>query len=106
MKRTAKADNKTRKPAKMVVKRAFEYKNGNVSFNLEIDGWITIYDLTLVLYKDKETGEDKYFISFPQKQDSKGNYWNWVYFNVLQEEQDVIEEQIEYLLEHPEEQSK
>ena len=103
MKRSSKADNKTRKPAAMVVKRAYEYKNGNISFNLEIDGWITIYDLTLVKYIDKDTKEEKYFISFPQKQDSQGNYWNWVYFNVLQEEQDVIEEQIEYLLEHPEE---
>lgn len=101
---TGKSNNKTRKPAKMVVKRAFEYKNGNVSFNLEIDDWITIYDLTLVKYIDKDTKEEKYFISFPQKQDSGGNYWNWVYFNVLQEEQDVIEEQIEYLLENQDDQ--
>ena len=95
---TNKPNNKTRKPAKMKVLRAFEYKNGNISFNLEIDGWITIYDLTLVHYIDKETREEKWFISFPQKQEQGGNYWNWVYFNVLLEEQDEIEQQIEEIL--------
>ena len=104
---TLKQSKKTtqeREAHQMVVKRAFEFKNGNVSFDLEIDGWLTIYSMTLVALH--ENGKDQeitgYFVSFPQHKDAKGNYWSYAYFKIIQPEQDVIEDQIQFLLEEVE----
>ena len=107
-----------RKPHMMVVKRAYQYKNNNVAFDLEVDGWITIYNMTLVatysdenkekMKKSKKIDYDKfepenYFISFPQHQDDDGNWWSYAYFKILEEEQDVIEDQIQHILDEAEE---
>ena len=105
LKKTNKS-NTQREAHNMTVKRAHEFKNGNVSFDLEIDSWITIYNMTLVaLHENKKDKEEitGYFISFPQHKDDKGNYWSYAYFKIIQPEQDMIEEQIENLLENPEE---
>lgn len=97
----------TRKPHALVVKRAHRFDNNNIAFDLEIDSWITIYNMMLVATyseadkkkKDKSKCEpESYFISFPQHKDDKGNYWSYAYFKILQEEQEVIEEQIEHIL--------
>ena len=107
-----------RKPHQMVVKRAFQYKNNNVAFDLEVDGWIIIYNMTLVAtYSDEDKEKmkkakkvdydkfepEKYFISFPQHKDDAGNWWSYAYFNILEEEQDVIEDQIQHILDESEE---
>ena len=95
-----KSTNTKRKPCKINVLRAYEFENGNISFDMEIDGWITLYGLTMI-YIEKE---DRYFVSFASHQDKKdkNTYWNWYYFNVLPEEQADIEEQIEKILEENE----
>ena len=107
-----KTEKSERKPHQMVVKRAHLFdKSNNVAFDLEIDGWITIYNMRLVATyseadkkkKDKSKCEpESYFIAFPQHSDDKGNWWSYAYFKILQEEQDVIEEQIQYLLDEAE----
>ena len=44
-----------RKAHMMVVKRAYKFDNNNISFDLEIDGWITIYNMLLVAtYSEKD----------------------------------------------------
>ena len=55
-----KKENKEREVHQMTVKRAYEFDNGNVAFDLEIDGWLTIYNMTMVHNKN-----DEYFVSFP-----------------------------------------
>ena len=97
----------------MKVLRAYQFdKSNNVAFDLQIDGWITIYNMTLVaLYNEadkKKKDKSKcdpvgYFVSFPQHQDDDGNWWSYAYFKIIEPEQDMIEEQIEYLLNNPEE---
>ena len=37
-----------RQAHQMIVKRAHQFDNNNIAFDLEIDGWITIYNMTLV----------------------------------------------------------
>ena len=99
------AKTEERKAHQMVVKRAHEFDNGNVSFDLEIDGWITIYNMTLVALHENKKDEKEitgYFISFPQHKDKAGNYWSYAYFKIIQPEQDMIEEQIEHLLDENE----
>lgn len=103
MKRTTK--NTEREAHKMVVKRAHEFDNGNVAFDLEIDSWLTIYNMTLVALHENKKDKNEitgYFVSFPQHKDDKGNYWSYAYFKIIQPEQDVIEEQIEHLLDEAE----
>lgn len=98
----SKKTSKEREAHNMTVKRAYEFENGNVAFDLEIDGWITIYNMTLVALHENKTKKDEitgYFISFPQHKDKEGNYWSYAYFKIIQPEQDMIEEQIEHLLE-------
>ena len=91
----------------MVVKRAYKFDNNNISFDLEIDGWITIYNMLLVAtYNEKDQAKkdkskctpESYFVSFPSHKDDKGNYWDYAWFKIIPAEQDVIEEQIEHLL--------
>ena len=103
-----KTEKSERKPHQMVVKRAHLFdKSNNVAFDLEIDGWITIYNMRLVATysdadkkkKDKSKCEpESYFVTFPQHQDDNGNWWSYAYFKILQEEQDVIEDQIQAIL--------
>lgn len=101
-----------RKAHMMVVKRAYKFDNNNISFDLEIDGWITIYNMLLVAtYSEKDKSKkdkskcipEAYFVSFPSHKDDKGNYYNYAYFKIIPDEQDVIEEQIEHLLDETEE---
>lgn len=103
---------KEREAHKMVVKRAHQFDNNNIAFDLEIDSWITIYNMMMVaIYseadkkkKDKSKCEpESYFISFPQHKDDKGNWWSYAYFKIIEPEQDMIEEQIEHLLAEAEE---
>ena len=108
-----KSEKSERKPHMMVVKRAYQFdKSNNVAFDLEIDGWITIYNRRLVATyseadkkkKDKSKCDpEAYFIAFPQHQDDNGNWWSYAYFKILQEEQDVIEDQIQHILDEAEE---
>lgn len=72
--------------------RAHEFKDGNIAFDLKING-ITLYNLTLVWYKK----EKRYFISFPSKKvDDK--YYNHYWFPVEDDLLAGIKKEIEDLL--------
>ena len=76
--------------------RAYEFENGNVSFNMEVNG-ITIYNCMYLEGKTK-TGEDYEMIAFPQTKDKDGKYWNNVYFEISEELKADIIKQLEALV--------
>ncbi len=60
--------------AKIEVTRAYEFDDGNISINLEIND-VTIYGASIV------KGKNGRFVSFPSyKKD--GKYWNHAYFRL------------------------
>ena len=65
------------------VRRAHQFDNGNISFELQL-GAITLYRLIVVKAKD-----DHEFISFPQYQ-SNGKWYNYYYIPFTAEDQDDI----------------
>lgn len=73
------------------VLRAHEFDNGNVSFDMLVNG-ITIYGCTYI-----ET-EKNSFVSFPQRKDKDGKYWNNAYFKIEEDVQNDIVKQLEALL--------
>lgn len=66
------------------VTRAHEFDNGNVSFDMLING-VQIYRLSVVSAKDS----DRQFIGFPSYQ-SNGKWYNYVYLPLSQEDSDKI----------------
>ena len=72
--------------------RAHEFKDGNIAFDMKLNG-ITLYGLTLVWYKK----EKRYFISFPSKK-TEDKYYNHYWFPVSDDFQDDIKKQIKDLL--------
>lgn len=73
------------------VLRAHEFENGNVSFDMLVNG-VTIYGCT---YIETKKGS---FVSFPQRKDKDGKYWNNAYFKVEEDVQADIEKQLEALI--------
>jgi DNA-binding cell septation regulator SpoVG len=71
--------------AKINVTRAYEFDNGNISINLEVNG-VTIYGASIV------NGRNGKFVSFPSyKKD--GRYWNYAYFPFDEDElEDVLDQ--------------
>lgn len=65
------------------IKRAFEFDNGNVSFDMEYAG-ITFYRMTVVKTKD-----GKEFISFPSYE-SNGKWYNYFYIPLSEKDQDAL----------------
>lgn len=71
------------------VTKAYQFENGNIAFNIQIDD-ITIYDCILVKKKKVKKGESEYFVSFPQKK-VKEDYFSIVYTVLsVEEEEDII----------------
>ena len=73
------------------VTRAFEFENGNVSFDCIVNG-ISVYGMTVI------EGKKGDFIAFPQRKGSDGKYYKYVWFEISEELQDDIIKQIEKLL--------
>lgn len=70
------------------ITRAHEFDNGNVSFDMLING-VQIYRLSVVTAKD--TGEQ--FIGFPSYQ-SNGKWYNYVYLLLSEEDRDKIIDEV------------
>lgn len=87
-------DNKEAR--KFKVARAYQFKNGNVAFNLEIAG-ITIYDCVLVKKRNPKEGDSEYFVSFPQKK-IKDDYLSIVWTTLTPEEEEDIINQIDEMV--------
>ena len=87
-KRTSKKTTEQRetyslKDVKWSIRRAHQFDNGNISFDLQL-GAITLYRLIVVKAKD-----DHEFISFPQYQ-TNGKWYNYYYIPFTDEDQDAI----------------
>ena len=65
--------------------RAHEFDNGNISFDLKING-ITLYRLSVVSVKDS----DRVFIGFPSYQAKDGEWYNYYYLPLSDEDMDKI----------------
>ena len=65
--------------------RAHEFDNGNISFDLRING-ITLYRLSVVSVKDS----DRVFIGFPSYQAKDGKWYNYYYLPLSDEDMDKI----------------
>lgn len=65
--------------------RAHEFDNGNISFDLKING-ITLYRLSVVSVKDS----DRVFIGFPSYQAKDGKWYNYYYLPLSDEDMDKI----------------
>lgn len=70
------------------VLRAHEFDNGNVSFDLELNG-IKLYRLTVVSAKDS----DHQFIGFPSYQ-SNGKWYNYFYIALSDKDSDKIIDEV------------
>ena len=83
------------------VTRARKASDTCVFFNAIVND-ITIYDLSFVFYNDKETGEEKSFISFPSTKykDKEGNdaYFPLVRFSYTEGMKNDIYKQITEVL--------
>lgn len=92
---TNNTENNTVKSVKVI--RARKANDKCVFFNAIVND-ITIYDLSFVFFKDKETGEEKSFISFPSTKykDKAGNdaYFSLVRFTYTEGMKEDIYKQI------------
>ena len=59
------------------------------SADVKING-VTVYGCCAVTYKDKQTGEDKDFLGWPERKGSDGNYYKHAYCNLSNEDQQKI----------------
>ena len=87
-KRTTKSETTKRENIKLnfdelVINRAHEFDNGNVSFDMTYQG-IKLYRLTVIKTKD---GDE--FISFPSYE-SNGKWYNFIYMALSKEDQEKI----------------
>ena len=90
-KRSNKSADKVREFMKVdsfKITRAHEFDNGNVSFDMLING-VQIYRLSVVSAKDS----DRQFIGFPSYQ-SNGKWYNYVYLPLSQEDSDKIIDEV------------
>ena len=89
-------ENKPRSFEKLVsfeVLRAVEYTRNDGSTwhtaDVKING-VTVYGCRAITYKDKQTGEDKDFLGWPERKGSDGNYYKYAYCNLSAEDQEKI----------------
>lgn len=73
------------------VRRAKEFKDGRIVFDLNVDD-ITIYGCRIIQGKKGD------FVSFPQRQGNDGNYYSHVYLALTEEETEEILEKVDKLL--------
>lgn len=74
------------------VLRAQEFTNQNGNWHvadLKING-VVVYGCRAVTYKDKQTGEDKDFLGWPERKGSDGKYYKWAWCNLSAADQQTI----------------
>ena len=71
----------------VAVTRAHEFDNGNIVFDLLVNG-VKIFGMKAL------EGSNGSFISFPQRKGKDGNYYNEAWFKITAELQAEIEDQI------------
>lgn len=78
-------DKKFMSVSEFSILRAHEFDNGNISFDLKING-ITLYRLSVVSVKDS----DRVFIGFPSYQAKDGKWYNYYYLPLSDVDMDKI----------------
>ena len=81
--RKAKEEKKAIDFSSIKIKRAYEFDNGNVSFDMEYAG-ITLYRLVVVKTKD-----GREFVSFPSYEQG-GKWYNYFYIPMNEKDQDKL----------------
>ena len=76
------------------VTRAKQFQNGNISFDMEIDG-ISIHQMGLIIPKDKDK---EAFFTFPQYKGSDGKYYHHAYVKLTEADKKSIDSQLDSLL--------
>lgn len=74
------------------VKRAKAFEGGSVSFDLVIDGWLTIYNMRVV------EGKNGDFVSFPQRKGKDDKYYSFVWFKMNELDEKAILEKVQEVL--------
>lgn len=70
------------------VTRAKEFDNGNISFDMTVDGYVKIYGCTVV------DGKDGQFISFPARKGKDGKWYSHCWCGISESETKEIIKQI------------
>ena len=86
--------NKSAESAKkydIKVTRAHEFDNGNVAFDMEING-VTVYGATMI------AGKNGNFVSFPSRKGSDGKYYSHCYAKLSDDDVKNIDSQLDNLL--------
>ena len=79
------------------VKRATQFKNGNIGFDMIVNG-VTIYGCVYIQGKTKK-GDDYAFVAFPQRQGSDNKYYNHAYVKLSDADNETIEKALEAMVE-------
>lgn len=95
-KKTAEATTPATEIKEAKVLRAHEFENGNVSFNMEVNG-IQIYNC-MYLEGTTKDGKEYEMIAFPQTKGKDGKYYNNVWFPISDELKDNIVKQLSDLV--------
>ena len=75
---------------KFIVDRVHQFNDGSITFNMTIDGFITVYGCRIY------DGQDcKPFVTFPSRKDKDGKYWNHVYCKLTEAQVEDIARQVE-----------
>ena len=92
-----KAEKKVEQNFTVEVKRAHEFKSGDISFDLIVNG-VNLYGLTYI-NENPEKNIKKPFVSFPAQLSRKdGKYYNHCWFSISDELLEEIEKGIEACL--------
>ena len=75
---------------KLTVERVHQFDDGSITFNLQVDGFVTIYGCRIYDRKD-----GKPFISFPARKGSDGKYWNHAFIKLNDDQSEEIAKQVE-----------
>lgn len=66
-----------------------------LKFNLNLcNGTISLYDCSIIAYKDKKTSEDKIFFTFPNNKGKNGVYYLTCFARLTDEMKDEIIKQV------------
>jgi len=82
--------NQAAEAHKLTVERVHQFDDGRITFNLTVDGFVTIYDCRIYDGKD-----GKPFISFPARKGNDGKYWNHAYIKLSDEQTEDVAKQVE-----------
>ena len=79
---------------KIEVTRAHEFKSGDISFDMKVNG-VQIYNC---VYMNESKKVKEPFVSFPSRKGSDDKYYSYVWFKISDDTLAEIEKEIEALI--------